>query len=81
MELASVKYTVESVESATAVTVSPKPGSAVTAGQFKILIPQIQRDVRGRVTDMNTDNLSEGASLANGVSISLKSVPGDWSVV
>ena len=75
------EYVVEKINSGTEVEVSPKPAAAVAVAQFSIKIPRIQRDVTGKILDMNTDNLSEGSQLANAVVISLRSLPGDWSVV
>ena len=43
--------------------------------------PSIRRELRGKVTDMNTDNLAEGGSLANAVSVTLSALPGNWAIV
>ena len=73
---------VNKINSPTSVEIRPKPlMPSDPATGFSVVLPSIRREVRGRVTDMNTDNLSEGGSLANAVSIALSAIPGDWQVV
>lgn len=74
-------YVVEKINSATEVMVSPAPAAAVAAAQFTVKVPRIQRSVRCKILDMNTDNLAEGAQLANAVTVSLRTIPGNWDVV
>ena len=81
IEAGGDKYVVEALLSATTMQVSPEPANNVGAAQFTVSIPRIRRDIRGKVIDMNTDNLSEGSQLANAILISLKSLPGDWNVI
>ena len=74
-------YSIESITGPDTFTVNPKPAAAVAAMTYAVTLPQITRDVMGKVLSMDADNLSEGAQLANAITVSLRAVPGDWSVV
>lgn len=73
-------FTIESIIDTDSFRVDPKTAVAVAA-QYAVKIPQARLDVRGKVLTMNTENLSEGAQLANAITIALRAIPGDWSTV
>ena len=74
IKIGSTLYLIESVTSAGVATVSPVPGTAVAAAVYSVVEPAAQRVVRGDITNIGQDSLSEGAELTDTIEINVQSI-------